>query len=329
MPNTTDPNVWCAATGVCLSTDVLPSLSDLTCKGVTDSAYIKAAKQHARTTCTLGAVDIAVQIALALWQRNTSQNIAEMQQDVADGQMRLAEKLHAHAKLFWLEEKDLVDDAFGIVRADTEYLGLSTGWRGFVEESLDVARENWIHEATSLCLDPDACEDARWQRMSRLMEADMTSFAARQAEARAQLLRDDRYNRQYGVLQMGHGLLSSMMSWQNAALSAGASASSILFGSINSLARETGYWMQYRQPTMWSHMTSSSQASATANYAPTLQVTKEPVAPVINVEVAAPPPPPPAQQGGKATEVEEGFADAERIWRNGKSPYNDMLWKDY
>lgn len=245
---------------VCLSTKNKPKDDDK-CHGVTNEGYKFAAQQQAKTTYQLGAIDIAVMIAFALWQRKTSKNIAEMQELIADEQMRLAEKLHEHAKLFWAAEKALVDQAFGESRAATDYAGLGAGWKGFVLSGLSAGRQEWITEFQRHCAVPTQCEDARWQRTSSLMQADMLAFGARQAEARAQTLRDRRYERQYNALKLGHNILHYTMQFQSAALAIGTQAHNVLFGSVNSLLRETGYWAQYKQPTMWSHMSSGAQGA--------------------------------------------------------------------
>lgn len=250
---------------ICLSEGSKPK-DDSNCHGITNEAYRFSAKQQAKTTYILGAIDIAVMIAFALWQRNTSKNIANMQEEVADEQMRLAEKLHAHAAQFWGAEKALVDEAFGEHRATTDYAGLPSGWQGCVTGAFNIGRKEWITELGRCCIEADHCEDARWKRMSTLMQADMLAFGARQSEARAQTLRDRRYERQYNALKLGHNILHYSMQFQSAALAIGTQAHNVLFGSINSLLHETGYWAQYKQPTMWSQMSAGGQGGMWSGY---------------------------------------------------------------
>lgn len=217
------------------------------CSGYSDIGYVAAASAHTATTAVLSAVDTAIMVAVALWQRNASESITNMQEDIANQQMILAEKLHAHAKLFWPEETRLVNDAFGEARAPTDYAGMAAGWQGFTATALSASRAAWLKDLERKCGTYDACEDARWQKNASMYEADTVSFAARQAEARAQTLRDRRYERQYYAIGLSQGVLQLTTSMQTAALSQLANAQGIMFSVINQARAGLGYWAENRQ----------------------------------------------------------------------------------
>lgn len=212
---------------------------------VTDAGYIASSTLHAGALTALGSVDIAVMVALALWQRNASDSITDMQDDVADQQMQLAEKLHAHAKLFWAEETRLVNDVFGEARAPTEYAGLGAGWQTIAATGMEQSRQIWLHEANRMCAPGDACLDARWLRGAATQAADIVTFAARQAEARAQTQRDRRYEQQYRVLALGQGVLSLTVKAQEALLSVAGVGVEGMSGMINEVTRTAGNWLSY------------------------------------------------------------------------------------
>lgn len=217
------------------------------CNGFSDIGYVAAASSHAATTATLSAVDTAVTVAIALWQRNSSNSITNMQEDVANQQMILAEKLHAQAKLFWNEELRMVTDAFGVARAATDYAGMPSGWQGFASGTLASARQAWLAELSRGCTSYSDCEDARWNRASAAYQADTLAFGARQAEARAQTLRDVRYERQYYAVGLGHGILERTTGMQAVAMSQAAHAQGVMFSLINQARAGVSYWFEQRQ----------------------------------------------------------------------------------
>lgn len=220
---------------------------------VTNEGYIDAATKQASAILKQAAVDVAIQIAVALWQRNSSKSIANMQRELAHEQMLLAEQVQAHAVLFWPEEKELVDDAFAIGKVTTTYVGLAGAWGQLVTEAEATGRRIWIDAARKQCFAPSRCEDARWQRNEQLIKADMQGYACRQDEARTQILNDLRYEKQLAVLGLGRGITAQLISYQNIAQSIGLSASSFLQGSINSGLEAFGYYSvrNYSQPVGW------------------------------------------------------------------------------
>lgn len=207
---------------------------------VTDIGYVAAAGAQAVGIKAKGLADIAIQIGVALWQRNASKSISNMQTDMADQQMRLAERVQAHAVLFWPEEAELVNDVFGEAKATAVY-AQGTGWGDIAESTLAQARLVWLETSRQECFTPDRCDDARWQRNAAMNEVDLTSYGFRQAEARMEILNDRRYARQLAVLGLGKGLANTLTSYQSVSQFSGLSASSMLEAGINSALSEFGF----------------------------------------------------------------------------------------
>ena len=209
---------------------------------ISNTAYTQAAARQAAAIINQAATNAAIQVALALWQRNSSSSIANMQNEIADSNMRLAEAVAAHAAKFWPEEKELVDDIFGEAKVTTEYTGLSAAWGSMLEKSLSEGRGVWIDTMTDMCLRPTRCEDARWQRNAQLNRADILSYAARQDEARTEILNERRYERQKAALELGRGKVPALVSYQNIARVNGLAASGALDQMVSSALYAYGYY---------------------------------------------------------------------------------------
>jgi len=201
---------------------------------VSDFGYSAAGLLQAKSIIVKATVDSAIQVAIALWERNSSQSIANMQNELADRQTVLAEKIHLHAKEFWPAEKAFVDDMFGEGKAVTQYNGLASGWAAFVDVESAAGRANWIDQANARCTPVSPCEDARWQRNTQMARTDIMSYAARQDEARTQILNDRRYARQYAALALGKGQLRGLLSYQSIGNSIGTNASKMLISTVSS-----------------------------------------------------------------------------------------------
>lgn len=287
--------------------------------GITNESYIKAAESQAKMTYIMGAIEAAIQLLLAEHQRRQSSKIAGMQDAIADRQMKLAEALHDHAKKFWPEEKRLVEEAFNEQRAATLYT-LGDGFAAIQSKALSTGRQDWIKETRRMCLDPDVCEDARWQRTAQMLRADTLSFGARQAEGRAQTLRDRRFDRQYNVLRAPRGQLEAVVGFQKIAASMSMNVANAMRGTINSMARELGYWTTYRSPGEWTHNPAISQNMAQLQVQggsrPThLEERREApvIAPVINL---------PAPEPAKTGDVEITLGNG------GYNPDTDPAYRD-
>lgn len=211
-----------------------------------DSAYITAAKEQAAAIRRRGTVDTAIQVGVALWQRNASESISNMQNDLANQQMQLAEEIHAHAILFWPEETELVNDVFSEAKVTADYNGLPLVFGTLADETSDQARTVWIDTMRTMCMSPSRCEDARWQRNSIATEVDFVSYGARQEETREQLLNDRRYARQLATIGLGRNMVGTLVSYQSVGAYSGLSAASILEQGIGSALSMYGYERQLR-----------------------------------------------------------------------------------
>lgn len=230
---------------------------------VTDAAYITAATAQAAAIKTRGATDIAIQVGIALWQRNASQSISNMQTDLANQQVELAEAVQAHAIKFWPAEADLVNDVFSEAKITAPYAALGLAWGGILTDTMAAARLVWIDDARRNCYNPTRCDDARWQRNTMGAQVDLASFGYRQAEAREQISNDRRYSRQLAVLGLGRGQTNLLVSWQASSQAAGISASSILEGTINSAMTAYGYYTtRTERPMPWGAAVRDSWSSA-------------------------------------------------------------------
>lgn len=242
---------------------------------VTNAEYEAAATKHATSIRNQAIADAAIQVGLALWQRKTSGDIINMQNEIADEQMKLAEAIQAHAEKFWPAEKSLVDDTFGETEATPNYVATAGTWGDLADQSMEDGRQDWIEVMRRACLSPTRCEDARFQRSQQLTRADMMSFAARQEEARAQAINDRRYERQYKVLALAHGRLSNVVGFQSAALQAGGSASNMLTGAINSAMELYGYWPARNAPGQWGYASGIKSVFARESYSAPSPVQRE------------------------------------------------------
>jgi hypothetical protein len=267
---------------------------------VTDPAYVIAAAAKAKAILVQGATDVAIQVGIALWQRNASKSINNMQTDLADQQMKLAERVHAHAILFWPEEAELISDVFGEARAEAVY-GLGIGWGTIAADALAQARLVWLETSRQECFTPDRCDDARWQRNAAMNEADTRTYGFRQAEARKEILNDRRYARQLAALGLGRGLANTLVSYQGVSQYSGLSASGILEGGINSALRVFGF-ERYRntEGDGWasqSSVISDATAPGTVDLKKTSPGEKDQLPPV-------------EQLSSKGNQILKGFRDA-------------------
>jgi hypothetical protein len=231
---------------------------------VSDIGYVAAANAQASAIIFKASIDTAIQIGIALWERNSSLSIANMQDELADRQTILAEKIHAHAKLFWPREAALVNDIFGEGKVVTQYHGLATGWGQFSDIEIAAGRASWVEQMNARCTPVSKCEDARWQRNGQAVRADLMSYAARQDEARTQILNDRRYARQYGVLGLGKGQLRDLLSYQAIGNSIGTNASEMLISTVNSALTTYGFYSNKIDVQRWGSGTREMLGAPTA-----------------------------------------------------------------
>lgn len=218
---------------------------------VSSIGYTIAGGLQATSIITKATVDSAIQVAIALWERNSSKSIADMQDELADRNTKMAEKLHLHAKQFWPAEAALVGDVFGEGKVATQYTGLANGWAIMADVEVTAGRADWQRQMAERCTSVSQCDDARWQRNGQLVRADLMSYAARQDEARTQILNDRRYARQYAVLGLGRGQLRDLMSYQSIGNVIGTNASEMLIGTVNSALTAYGFYSNRIDANRW------------------------------------------------------------------------------
>lgn len=218
---------------------------------ISNEAYVTAASDQADAIVNEAIAEAAITTVLALWQRNSSKSMANMQNEIAQRQIELAEKVHNHAMKFWPEEKEYVDDAFGVSKHQPNYQALASGWDEFTENSMQDGRQDWIDKMREWCMPPSRCQDARWGRFAGLMRADTMSFAVTQEENRTDALNDIRYDKQKAALALGKGILKDVVSYANASGQQGLSAAGALGGLINAAAGALGFAFAYRSPQPW------------------------------------------------------------------------------
>lgn len=213
--------------------------------------YINAARKQATAIRNQAHAEAALNIALALWQRNSSKSIASMQQAIAKRNIKLSQELFDHAKKFWPCQKAVVDLAFGETKATIQGDALAAQYRNFGRMSSRSGEDSWLRDAERHCVEVTECDTARWKRFESALDADLVSFGDRQAEARAQSLNDRRYDRQLAALGLGKGIIRNVASFADVHGVAGLSAASLLGAAINSGTEAVGYHMRRDRSPRW------------------------------------------------------------------------------
>ena len=287
-------------------------------KCVSDAAYIQAASDQAGAIRRQATVDAAIASSLALYQRNSSRDITNMQNEIASAQVALAEATQQHAEQFWPEELELIQDVFGEGKATPDYASLPQQWKQIVSSSMENGRLAWINEANRYCRPATLCADARWQRGNMIAQADIMSFAARQAEGRADVINDRRYEQRYAVLQLGRGQLGTILGYQAVGLTAGGSAAGFLAGSINSALEAYGYYTDRQQAPQWGHA-AGIRSKWGVPYTPQAVAQAAPVMAPAQTSAILPTAQVTTQQlpSGKETEMDEGLEIYQRAREDG------------
>lgn len=218
---------------------------------ISGGAYVKAAREQADAIKNQATVEAALNIALALWQRNSSKSIASMQEAIAKRNVRLARQAYDHAKKFWDCRKSLVEWAFGEGKAPISSESLSLQYQEFGRKTMGEAYKAWERDADRHCLRSSDCLEARWKRFRAALDADLFSFGDRQAEARAQSLNDRRYARQLAALGLGKGIMTNVASFSQIHGDTGLSAGALLGGAINTGMTAVGYHMNRERISRW------------------------------------------------------------------------------
>lgn len=223
----------------------------MACGCVSNSAYVKAANDQADAIKKAATIEVSLSVAALAAQTLLAGKVFKLQKEIADRQMKIAKDIHNHAKEFWPEEKALVDDAFAEAKHVADYNRTTPIWSDIMSDTMDRSMRRWIDEAKTNCTPPRACDYARWNRFSQLGDADVSSFGYRVEEARADILNDRRYGRQYAVLGMGRGLMMQVASYYQLAGATRMSNGQMLSETINSGIAAVGYYMNREKPVAW------------------------------------------------------------------------------
>ena len=219
---------------------------------VDDAAYVSASQEQADAINTQALQEVALQTAIALWQRFASGNISDLQIRTADEQMIMAENIAIHARKFWPEMSELANEAFSINRLNNEYDSLPTAWGGIEVENLSEGREEWLDEQVRvMCINPSRCDDIRWLRNAALMKADMQNFAARQGETRVRTMNDWRFELRTSILAVGQRAQRGFSTFERLGTAAGSSAGKMLADGVNATMGALGYFTTPKPIDYW------------------------------------------------------------------------------
>lgn len=235
-----------------------------TCVG--DIEYIAASGQQAAAIIQQAVTQAAIQAVIALWQRNASDSIATMQDEIAKEQMAMAEAIAAHVQSFWPELKQYIKDVFSITKQTDEYVSLPGAWGRIVSENLSEGRQDWLSEQERLmCESPGRCDDIRWQRLAATVTADAKNFGARQGEHRVQTINDWRFELQSTALAIGQRIQRGYNSYASIANTANSSAGAMLASGINATMEAVGYFTAPKPMDFWA---SGIRQELSTSYAP-------------------------------------------------------------
>lgn len=219
---------------------------------VDDQAYKTAAADQAAAITTQGYMEMALQVAVAGWQRFASGSISNLQIDTAKEQMVMAENIAAHAKKFWPEMAQLADEAFSLSRMHNEYVSLPTAWGAIEVENLNEGRSEWLAEQERImCISPSRCDDLRWLRNAALLKSDMQNFAARQGERRVITMNDWRYELRTSILAIGLRAQKGYSDFAKLNNSASTSAGKMLADGIQATVGALGYFTTPKPIDLW------------------------------------------------------------------------------
>lgn len=185
---------------------------------ITGEAYIKAACKQAKAIKREATIDAILMVLYSLFDLYVSNSITNLQEEIAHRQLVLAEELHAHTKEFWPYEDKFIDDAFDMPKPCPQY-GLAKAWSNTLEKDMENALTAFLYEADKNHITVTQCDVGAWDAEVGKYKSDISNYALRQAEARADALDDVRYNWRLVAVKLGRGLLGDTIGY-NAAWSA-------------------------------------------------------------------------------------------------------------
>ena len=178
---------------------------------IEDAQYVAAATAQAASITNEAYVWAAIQLALMVAQRTVNTAISDMQEELADRRMKLAEEILEHAKKTWVKEKAFVDEMMAEAKAVTGY-GITQSMLNEMDRVEGIAIEGVDQRLARFGLEVGACDDARTRRGLATARADLVSHTMRSEEARTEMLNARRYSRQVAAVALGRGTLQNAMS---------------------------------------------------------------------------------------------------------------------
>lgn len=177
---------------------------------IEDAQYVAAAEKQATSIRDEATTWTAIQIALMVAQRNVNTAISDMQEELADRRMKLAEEVLAHAKATWIKEKAFVDEMMAEPKHTTTY-GITQIMLNEMDRVETIAEEGIDKRLARFGIEVGACDDARTRRGLATARADLVSHTMRSEESRTEMLNARRYSRQLAAVGMGRGKLQNAM----------------------------------------------------------------------------------------------------------------------
>lgn len=178
---------------------------------IEDAQYVAAATAQAASITNEAYVWAAIQLALMVAQRAVNTAISDMQEELADRRMKLAEEILEHAKKTWVKEKAFVDEMMAEAKAVTGY-GITQSMLNEMDRVEGIAIEGVGQRLARFGLEVGACDDARTRRGLATARADLVSHTMRSEESRTEMLNARRYSRQVAAVALGRGTLQNAMS---------------------------------------------------------------------------------------------------------------------
>lgn len=249
---------------------------------IPDAAYITASGLQAAAITVNSEVSAGLAVAAMAAESLLARRIHNLQMDIAEQQLAIAEATHAHAKLFWPAEKAFVDDAFGDAKHVTNYVALPSQFDAIMNETLASSKTIWADEAASICRAPSNCDHVRWDRFAANMRADVRTFGARVSESRTDALNDRRFGRQYAALMLGQDAVVSVASYFELAGATSVSKAQMVAGAIAGGGQAIGFYGARAKPQ------SNSGRTANQGFKHTIPKQKEIAGPPAPVAIPLP-----------------------------------------
>lgn len=206
---------------------------------IEDGSYIASATAQATSIIAEATVWAAIQVAMMAAQRASTGAIADMEAEIAGRRVALAEDLLAHAKQTWAHEAAFVGATMSVGRFNPHY-GQAQVMLNEAQRTEALAIRATRDNLARMGITADSCDELRVRRGTATSRTDLVSHSMRSAEARALMLNDRRFSRQYAVVSMGRGQLQAALTIGG--LTGGAQASrGALWQTLNSGMALWGY----------------------------------------------------------------------------------------